>query len=172
MTTWPRLALLGSVLGCNPSASEGGHGGAVTASAVPPRPAATASAADVEPRCKPAPDDLPAGAPSRMSIYRQLLQRAATPLSEGEHCEGVVATPEPIDAPTLGDWLAYNLSVLTEAEAISLPVSCRRAEAGWTCTVEFSACHSKTNLFWNWGVKIHLDAEGKLGPDFACIGAG
>jgi hypothetical protein len=118
------------------------------------------------------------GPPSRFEVYRAFLAEHATPLSEGESCDGVVGV-ELARAPTLGDWIAYNLSVVDEVDedgAITLPVECHAAEAHegeWDCTVEFAAGQGGESP-WKWGVRGRIrDADGTLvARSWSCVGAG
>jgi hypothetical protein len=117
------------------------------------------------------------GAPTRFEIYAALLANAQLPLSTGRHCKGVVGAPL-TRPPTLGDWIAYNLSVL-EGGTVRLPAACRPATTPtrgrlWDCQVDFSVIHPKAQLFWTWGVRFQLrDHQRRLvSRSLMCTGSG
>lgn len=117
------------------------------------------------------------GAPTRFEIFAALLANAQLPLSLGRHCQGVVGAPLK-RPPTLGDWVAYNLSVL-EGGKVRLPASCTPAGTTtrgriWDCQVGFSVTNPKTQLFWTWGVRFQLrDHQRRLVPrSLVCTGSG
>ena len=115
---------------------------------------------------------------SRFEVYSSLRANASLPLSRGEHCNDV-GGGQLQRAPTLGDWLAWNLNVLDEADEdgpITLPLSCRAAEghAGeWECEVWFSAGQGGESP-WHWGVRARFrDADASLvDGSLMCTGAG
>jgi len=63
--------------------------------------------------------------PTRFELYHLLLRHRALPLARAKQCAGVVA-PKLRRPPTLGDWVAYNLSLL-QGGAVRLPVQCKRS---------------------------------------------
>src|SRR5690349_12909377 len=115
---------------------------------------------------------------SRFEVYTALLAQSSLPLSQGEHCDGVVGgtLQRP---PTLGDWIAWNLNVLDEADEegpITLPLECRAAEghAGeWECDARFDAGQGGESP-WSWGVRARFrDADASLvAGSLVCTGAG
>ena len=112
--------------------------------------------------------------PARFEVYAALLAARDTPLSAGQACDGVVGV-ELGRPPLLGDWIAYNLSVLEEAP-VALPVECRAAEghAGeWECDVTFQAGQGGESP-WSWGVRVRVrDSDGSVVPgSLMCTGAG
>jgi hypothetical protein len=130
----------------------------------------------VEPS-EPAPPARASGEPSRFEVYRAFLSAVQVPLSDGEACDGVVGI-ELSYPPTLGDWLAYNLAVLSESEEgpAELPVACHAAEGHdgeWECTMEF-ATGAGGDSPWKWGVRARIrDADATfVDGSFTCVGAG
>ena len=124
------------------------------------------------PAASTAPSATPAGPPTRFEIYQLLFRERDLPLARGQHCSGVVGAA--LDhAPTLGDWIAYNLSVLDEGE-IHLPAACRpsrSAGAAWDCEVQFQAAGGESP--WSWGVRFRLRPDRVLVPgSLACTGGG
>ncbi|MFH2007619.1 MAG: hypothetical protein ABI333_13620 [bacterium] len=116
-------------------------------------------------------------APTRFELYQLLLAHQALPLSRAKHCEGVVA-PKLREGPTLGDWVAYNLSLLHGGK-VRLPRRCKRvgatpSAAVWECDLEFSVVNPSTKLFWTWGVRLRVrNSTRELVPgSVMCIGAG
>jgi hypothetical protein len=110
--------------------------------------------------------------PSRFELYQLLFRHGDLPLSRGKYCEGVVGV-ELERAPTLGDWIAFNLSVLAEsARDVRLPASCRRRRnRGWECAVEFQAAGGETP--WSWGVRFRVGLDRDLvAGSLTCLGAG
>ncbi len=110
----------------------------------------------------------PPRAPTRHELFRTLLAHASLPLRDAS-CKDVVPG---VARPTLGDWIAYNLSVLERGQ-VSLPTRCEREASGWRCEVEFSVRDPKQELFWRWGVRFKLRADrGLLPASLVCTGAG
>lgn len=141
--------------------------------AVVPEPAASSSASPTAafpatPQAAPLPTH---SAPTRFEVYRALLRSADLPLGRAKYCENVIgadAGPQ----PTLGDWVAYNLSVLENGE-VTLPVSCKPDAGSWHCRVEFSLRHDPENVLWRWGVAFRLGPDRALDrASVSCIGAG
>ena len=110
--------------------------------------------------------------PSRFDLFRLLMRQQALPLGRVSSCKGVVPA---VKAPTLGDWIAYNLSLLQRG-AIELPASCRASEDGraWSCEVSFAVVNKKENVLWRWGVRFALrKSDRSLVPgSLVCTGAG
>lgn len=160
------VVLLVTQLGCGTPSRERPVP-SVSSPATTAPPVVSASAA---PPCPPAPaDDLPTGAPSRFAVIRALVGAAALPLAEGKYCDGVIPLPQ----ATVGDWLAYNLAQMTDAQTQSLVVSCKSASPGWTCDVVTAVCNNSTNVLWNWGMRLDVDDDGKLRPQTLwCLGSG
>jgi hypothetical protein len=119
-----------------------------------------------------APVIVPAGAiPTRYEAFAVLLANGDLPLSAAEHCENVIGE-DAGPAPTLGQWIAYNLSVLEDG-AITLPVRCTPHAAGWECDVEFSVRNDPDNVLWRWGVRFVLHRDGTFDrTSVVCTGAG
>src|SRR5262245_7804812 len=83
------------------------------------------------------------GAPTRFTTFRALLRASDLPLAKAAHCENVIGA-DAGKSPTLGDWVAYNLSVL-ENGALDLPASCTPDGSSFRCKVEFSVRNDGEN---------------------------
>jgi hypothetical protein len=118
-----------------------------------------------------APAAPPPAQKTRFEIFRALLVASDLPLAKARHCENVIG----VDAgktPTLGDWIAYNLSLM-EKGALELPASCSAETKGQSCKVEFSVRNDAENVLWRWGVAFRLDGAGSVDrATVSCIGAG
>lgn len=136
-------------------------------SGAPPPPAPVPAPA-------PAPRPRASGMPARFEVYAALLAARDTPLADVPSCEGVVGVE--LGRPAvLGDWIAYNLSVLEEAP-VSLPVECRAVPgraAEWECDVTFQAGQGGESP-WSWGVRVRMrDSDATVVPgSLMCTGAG
>jgi hypothetical protein len=147
--------------------------GSTPAPAPAPGPAPAPAAAPLAPSPGRA-----SGPLTRFEVYTALIAQASLPLSRGEHCSDVVGVELRREA-TLGDWIAYNLHVLDEADdegAITLPVECHAAEghAGeWECTTEFRAGQGGESP-WNWGIRARFrDTDAALVEgSLLCTGSG
>lgn len=147
-----------------------------TPSVAPPTPPSTPSTPASEPSTPASPRA--SGPPSRFEVYRAFLAEQATPLTDGGSCDGVVGV-ELSRPPTLGDWIAYNLSVVDDVDEdgpITLPTECHAAEGHegeWQCTMEFAAGQGGESP-WKWGVRGRIrDADGTLvARSWSCVGAG
>jgi len=111
------------------------------------------------------------GTPTRAELFLLVSANADVPLASGQHCADVIGVDLDHD-PLLGDWIAYNLSVL-EAPPITLPAGCEDAGETWFCHVEFSA-DAEGESPWRWGVRFSIDkTDRRPVPDsLICSGAG
>lgn len=116
--------------------------------------------------------------PTRFHVYRALVKRADLPLAPISSCGSVLQGIVERDA-TLGDWIAYNLSLL-EGQPIQLPVVCRETKSKnrWSCEVTFVKGNERSKSPWSWGVRAVLSAKDG-GKDWqldaetmTCTGAG
>lgn len=110
----------------------------------------------------------PGDEPGRLELFQILMRLADKPLSDGAHCDGVM---DESATATVGDWLAYNLSLL-ENGTISLPTSCERMTDRWRCMAEFSVVNPDDGVFWRWGVRVDVRAGAALEKTLMCTGAG
>jgi hypothetical protein len=112
------------------------------------------------------------GAPDWREIFAVLARASGASLAANASCDGVV--PE-VDAPTLADWVGYNLSVL-EGEQVHIDAACAVADipGEWQCDVMFRARFADSPDPWSWGVRFRLrDADRSLVEDsLLCTGAG
>lgn len=112
------------------------------------------------------------GMPDRREVFALLSRASDVSLVGNPSCDGVV--PEN-DAPTLGDWVGYNLSVL-EGERVWLDAECVAAETPdeWRCDVTFHAEFDDSPDPWSWGVRFRMrETDRSLVPDsLLCTGAG
>jgi len=112
------------------------------------------------------------GPPDRREVFALLARASGVSLVGNGSCDGVV--PE-VAAPTLADWVDYNLSVL-EGDQIRIDAECAQADAPgeWQCDVTFHADFADSPDPWTWGVRFRLrDSDRSLVQDsIICTGAG
>lgn len=127
--------------------------------------------------------------PTRFELYAVLMRHHDMLLSKARHCDQVVGVPLK-RKPTLGDWVAYNLSLLKDGK-VTLPTWCRLLPVGpagaagvagaagaagvvWECQVGFSVVNPRIRVFWNWGVRFRLrNADRRMVPkSLMCTGSG
>ncbi|MBI5486635.1 MAG: hypothetical protein HY905_04840 [Deltaproteobacteria bacterium] len=112
------------------------------------------------------------GPPDRREVFAVLARASGVSLAGNPSCDGVV--PE-VAAPTLADWVDYNLSVL-EGDQIQIGAECVAADAAgeWQCDVTFHADFADSPDPWTWGVRFRLrDSDRSLVEDsILCTGAG
>jgi hypothetical protein len=115
----------------------------------------------------------PPSAPSRFDVLAALQKAARVPLARGQACRDVVGAP--VHRPTLGDWIAYNLSLFEGPSTIAIECRPASGRAVFECDVEFRT-EQGTESPWSWGVRARFRRQGgtvRMVPgDFTCIGAG
>jgi hypothetical protein len=111
------------------------------------------------------------GPPTRAELFLLLSENSDVPLTEGQHCADVVGV-ELARPARLGDWIAFNLSVLEE-DPIAIPAECEDDGDTWRCRVEFSTGAGGESP-WTWGVAFSVrKSDRRPVPDsLLCTGAG
>jgi hypothetical protein len=111
--------------------------------------------------------------PSRFEVLAAIARASNTLLVRGEACDDVIG--EPVRRPTLGDWIAYNLSLFEGPSDIVVECEPDGRRAGrFSCEVTFRTDQGGESP-WAWGVRASVERRAgrvRLVGPFMCTGAG